>query len=667
LILAWFFDLTGGRIHLDEQDDPDTSRGRATLFVLVAVLAAALFVSLVYRPHLIEDTPPVAATPDEVTRVVAVMPLDTLGVPNADDADQFALGLHDDLLTTLSRVPSLTVINRSSVLQAAKAALTVRELGERLGATAVLTGTVQRVGQRIRINVSLVDTRSSTNLWSRAIERSFDTTGIFDIQRVVASNIARELSLSLSPEKAVAQVGPQTGDMSAYRAYLLGKRRAAQRTSADLAEAEKHLRRAIDLDPSFAAAYAELAMTYSLQTAYGTRPPSELASLAMPLAQRAVDVAPGLAEAHTALADLRMQSGDRRGGLESYREAIRLNPNYSRARHWYAIELMSDGDARGALEQHRAARDLDPLSVLMTLNVAQDLLFLGQADEAIREYEHALEVDPSFVPTFAHLANANRVLKGRLDESVRWLHDANEADPGHTEYPSQLAMIYLELDDPDLAQRWGERALALGPDQFWPRRANLMVALRHGDEAAAREHAEALMAIAPGQLLALMTLRDLALRGGEIDAARRLFVEEVPGLFSATPEVTMNTLGHALALAHFYQSQGQTDDAAQLLDASAPLLLDAESRDRGNLRVYRAEYFAMTEQPDNAIAELEYLFDAGDLSLWWYLPRNAHLSSLQGTAAFEGLLDTLAARVAKQRSAAPPTQALLDALVSGDG
>jgi TolB-like protein/Tfp pilus assembly protein PilF len=658
VVLAWFFDVSGGRVQLDEQDDPEVSRLQALSLIAISALGAALLVSLFYRPPTQEVLLPVSAAKRSV---VAVMPLDWLS--SIDDEDGFASGLHDDLLTTLSRIDALQVISRPSVMRLADSALSLPELAAKLGATAVLTGTVRRSAERIRINVRLTDVMSNTDLWSDAIERSFDTSGIFEIQSTIATNIARELTNALAPEESadVPQRGARTSNMTAYRAYLVGKRRVAERNSASLDQAVTKLQQAIELDPEFAAAYAELAMAYSLQVSYSNLSPDKAVKRAMPLAQRAVELAPGLAEAHTALADQRLGIGDIAGAMQSFKLAIKLNPNYARARHWYALLLMDHGSMEQTLVEHRAARELDPLSVLMTLNVAQDLLFLGRSDEALEEYENALSLDPDFVPTYAHMANLYRTARARHDKAVKWLLDAYAKDNGHTEYPSQLAAVYLEMQQGSLAEMWAQRALELGPEQYWPNRAGLLVGIYNEDEQAIRRHGELILENIPTAATPLLAMRNVFLRAGDNDAARQLFLRSHPALFGDNPVVDDGNYFAAVALAQVYREGGDKDKAQRLLKRA---LTFADNRPRTGhfgFDIADVEIHAMLGNTAKALDLLEGAVADNWRRNWWMLPRNRQLAALRDEPKFKALLDQLKREAAARAEAAPDAQAALAA------
>ena len=188
---------------------------------------------------------------------VAVLPFENRS-READDAF-FVDGIHDDILTQLTKVGALKVIARTSVEQFRDTKLTTREIGEKLGVTKVLEGGVQRAGDRVRINVQLIDAATDAHLWAENYDRELTAANIFAIQSEVAAAIAGALKAALTPGEQARIDAIPTQNLEAWQAYQLGKQRMAKRTSAALTEAEKYFRKAITLDAKFALAWAGLA------------------------------------------------------------------------------------------------------------------------------------------------------------------------------------------------------------------------------------------------------------------------------------------------------------------------------------------------------------------------------------------------------------------------
>ena len=163
----------------------------------------------------------------------------------ADDAF-FVDGIHDDILTQLSKVSALRVISRTSVEQFRDTKLAIRAIADQLGVTKILEGGVQRAGDRVRVTVQLIDAATDAHLWAENYDRELSAANIFAIQSEVAGAIAGALRATLSGDEKASVNAVPTQNLEAWEAYQLGKQRMAQRTSAALAEAERFFRRAID-------------------------------------------------------------------------------------------------------------------------------------------------------------------------------------------------------------------------------------------------------------------------------------------------------------------------------------------------------------------------------------------------------------------------------------
>ena len=207
----------------------------------------------------------------------------------------------------------------------------------------ILEGGVQRAGDRVRINVQLIDATTDAHMWAETYDRELVAANIFAIQTELAAAIAGALKASLTPgEQARAKVVP-TQNLEAWEAYQLGKQRMAARSTPALADAETHLQKAIALDPKFALAYVGLADTLRLQTIYGGAPMNATLTRAERAASTALELDPNLAEGWTSSAGVASSRGQYDRAEQMFLKAIELNPNYATAYHWLSDVL---GDRR---------------------------------------------------------------------------------------------------------------------------------------------------------------------------------------------------------------------------------------------------------------------------------------------------------------------------------
>jgi TolB-like protein len=271
---------------------PVTSRARiAALAGLVALLVAVAIVWLQSRP-VVKPAP---------GRSVAVLPFANLSQDAA--AEPFTNGIYDDILTRISKIHGLKVIARTS-MERLDPALSIREIGTKLGVAAVLEGGVQRVGDRIRINVQLNDCETEAHLWAETYDRELTAVNIFAIQSEIATSVADALKATLSPEEQDRFATAPTQNLVAYQAYLLGRQHLLGEMAAEMAAAGDYFQQAIDLDPAFALAYVGLADSYTLQTYLGGLPPDEGLVKAQAAVDKALELNDRLGEAHNSLAGI---------------------------------------------------------------------------------------------------------------------------------------------------------------------------------------------------------------------------------------------------------------------------------------------------------------------------------------------------------------------------
>jgi len=642
-VVSWFFELTAGGLRREASTPTDASGDAASAsgssatftYVIIAMLTAALAVSLFSRsggPGFIEEA-------EAATITLAVLPLQAMG-SQVDDTG-FVDGLHDDLLTVLSRISSFRVISRTSVLRFAEGNHSIPEIGQRLGAGTILEGSVQRSGDRVRVNVQLIDAASDEHLWAEIFERPFEARALFSIQREIAQAIARQLQVVLNSQDEEELERQPTVSSEAYTAYLLGRQRMIERTSEKLEAAERFFRRAIDHDPAYADAWAGLAEVILLQHDYAGLDRDTMQTQAMRAVQRALSLAPGLARGHGVLAELRRYSNDVQGAESSFLRALELNPNDALSSHWFGNMLYGQGRMPEALTWYRRALELDPLSVTISNALAQTLLALGQDEEAARQYARSREIDPDFVPTYAHLAQLERFVNGRPDKAVGLLFEAYLRDPAHSEYPALLAEALLELDAREAARRWAERAHSNAPDHWWPARAAVLVALNSDDPAALEAALETNGPTLGDAWLALVSRRDLLIAGGQLDAARELFLDAVPDFFLDPPQIDANNFYIAPALAVVHRSHGEEERSRVLLETALKALDDLRREGYDDFDISEVEARAMLGETERALDLLEAHIEHDWLDLWWYVFDGPQLSALAGQPRFEALADRI--------------------------
>lgn len=629
-LVSWFFELTAGGLRretstpTDASGDAVSASGSSATFtyVIIAMLIAALAVSLFSRsggPGFIEEA-------EAATITLAVLPLQSLGA--STDESGFVEGLHDDLLTMLSRISSLRVISRTSVLQFAGSTRSIPDIGAQLGAGTILEGSVQRSGDRVRVNVQLIDAASDEHLWAEIFERPFEARALFSIQREIAQAIARQLQIALTGEDEAAIQRQPTENSAAYQSYLLGRQRMAQRNSESLTEAEGFLRRAIGHDPDYADAWASLAEVFVLQHDYAGLDQDSMHASAMRAVQRALSLAPQLARAHGVLAELRRMNDDFQGAEASFARAMELNPNESLAAHWFGNMLYAQGRMPESIVWYQRALEIDPLSVTISNALAQAFLAAGQADQAKAQYARSTEIDPDFIATYAHLAQLERFVNGRPDIAVELLFKAYQRDPEHSEYPALMAEALLELDSPVAAARWSARAIENAPDHWWPSRVAILLALNQGDEAAVRQSLDSYGPNIGYGWLRLVAERNLLMDAGDIEGARQLFVEARPDLFSDPPKVDHSNFYIAPALAVVHLALGEEQRSRQLLEGVLQTLASLRADGFEDFDLSEVEAYALLGNSERALDILETQLENNWLNLWWFVFDSAQLRPL---------------------------------------
>jgi TolB-like protein/DNA-binding winged helix-turn-helix (wHTH) protein/Flp pilus assembly protein TadD len=363
--------------------------------------------------------------PSGPTVMVAVLPFENL---TGDAAQEyFSDGLTEEMITQLGTIDPrrLQVIARTSVMHYRTRQATLEEIARELKVQYVLEGSVRRDANAVRVTAQLIQTRDQTHIWAEQYDR--ELKDLLALQREVAQRIATEIQSTLGVGAPAAPSAPAraTEDYAAYDLYLKGLHFFNKRTVPDLERAIEFLEQATVRDPNYARAHALLAGSYALLNAYSGLPPGPLVPKARAAAHRALQLDPGSAEAHAALAwivgnhDWDWQRAER-----EFRRAIELNPNYATAHHWYSELLMCLGRFDEALRESDIARQLDPLSLIIATDHGAILINARQYDRAAEILQSVRDRDPDFPR--AHMIWSAWVETGRLAEALADLESISQ-------------------------------------------------------------------------------------------------------------------------------------------------------------------------------------------------------------------------------------------------
>jgi len=347
------------------------------------------------------------ATPSSIEahkadKSIAVLPF-TNRSPDANDA-YFTDGVHDDLLTQLAKIDAFSVISRTSVLEYRDTAKNLKQIGEELGVANIMEGAVQRSGNRVRINVQLIDALTDEHLWAEVYDRELTTENLFDIQSEIAKSIAGALQATLTDSEIASVSDVPTENVAAYELYLQGKRFALGETEIGFDTAVELYKEALKLDPGFKLAWVGLAHAYITNYwTYGANPADR------DMARNAIDTAKAI---DPDFPELYIAEGfyyywgllDYGAALLNLDKAIAQMPSSADAHMWKGWASRRAGLWDQAIDSMQMAVKLNPRVALNLLETGQTLSYLGRNEEALELTEAAYKLEPDSYWTKSYLA-----------------------------------------------------------------------------------------------------------------------------------------------------------------------------------------------------------------------------------------------------------------------
>ena len=380
---------------------------RGLLLIMAAIFSVAVGAVYFGYAHYFNKT--VGSAIDSV----AVVPFVN---QNRDAATEYLQdGLTESLIISLSRLPQLRVMARSTMFRYKGRDVDPQTIGRELGVRAVLTGRILQQGDNLNISAELVNVADGAHLWGEQYSRR--TADLLAMQQEIARQISEHLQLRLSGEEQRHLNKGGATNNEAYQLYLRGRYSWNKRTADDIGKAIEQFQQAIDKDSNYALAYVGLADCYLAQGTYAGRPTTEVLPRAKVALQRALQLDDSLAEAHATKGFVHVQSMEWDEAQREFQRAISLDPNYPSTHHWYSEYFRIMRRFSEQAQEIKRAQELDPLSPSMAANLGRAYQNLGELDAAVRECKRALELNPNF-PLAHHFLGLIYVDQRRYEEAI---------------------------------------------------------------------------------------------------------------------------------------------------------------------------------------------------------------------------------------------------------
>ena len=627
--------------------------------LLVAIAAIVIGVRTVNHSRVAgaQPTPQNLREPAAIgarARTVAVLPFDNL---SADVADSYlAQGLPEMVLNRLSRIDGLSVIARNSSFALPTKNINSSEIGQRLNSGYLISGSVQRQADRLRVAVQLVDATASTLIWSAHFDR--DLHDIFNVEDEIADQIAGALSARLGELEPTPAASARSANLEAYLTFLQGRTLLGRFTVAESEAAVPYFEKAIALDPNFAAAYASL-YDARMQAAYQRR--EELRPVRQRyhhLIDRALQLDPKLGAAYFARAMWADEPYDASATSDNplvvareldFRQGAALDPSNGRGLAAYAVFL---DDVLARPEESRSvlkrALWVDPMSPGARFTDAQFSWFDSGIRVSLKKLRQVLELDPNFIPALHRYGQGIYVVDGKLAEAIQIIEHAIALDPKNAWLRHRAMAVYLDLGDVQAAravvasipQSAGDLGLLSMYENDW-RRAGLAA---YDEESWARSDDIC-------EVWQSRALRDYALRTGELRRAIAFIQSKYWFASSQAANFFPCNCAAAVHLSQLFAAAGQAEQAAALRRAVSSWIDANEAKYLGEVPRAHAEILLVDGKPDAALAQLAEAFHSGFYVQWRYtIDHDPIWKPLHGDARFQAIASDVRRYVNEQRS-----------------
>jgi len=380
---------------------------------------------------------------------IAVLPF--INISPDPENEYFADGITEEILNALTKVNGLFVTSRTSSFAFKNKNEDVRIIGNQLGVSTVLEGSVRKFGDKIRITAQLINTSDGYHQWSETYDRKLED--IFKIQDEISKSIANQLCerLTFSDIKEPL-VKPKTYNLEAYNLFLKGRYYWNKWTPEDLHRAVKCFDEALTIEPEFAYSYIGLSNSYLVLGSMGYLDPKAALPKSKIYAQKAIELDDTISESHFSLALVQLfYDWDWDEAYRSFKKALKINPGSADVHHTYAIYLTVVGRLNEALDEIKKAHLLDPLSLTINMQLGTTYYYLNRAEEAIDQCRKTLELDPGFRSAFYDMSWIY-MSKGETQKAIELIKEAQRLAGNELKGVTALGYAYAKAGQPEKAE-----------------------------------------------------------------------------------------------------------------------------------------------------------------------------------------------------------------------
>ena len=547
-------------------------------------------------------------------RAIAVLPFENLS-QNQEDGF-FADSLHSEMISAVSGFPDLKTISRVATQAYRGTEKSNATIGEELGVAKLLMGCVQRIDDRLQLNLELVLTTDIQPLWSQEYVREFNEQNLFEIQKEMCSTAAREFYLVLHPEQAPSRSKVPSQNVEALEAYFKAKDIVDSKETVRIEEAITLFEDALELDPQFALAYVGLAKAYSENDTSVARTMSlkERRDKIEEATYKALELDDSLPEVHALIGLNKYLRRDVEGAVASMKRVLALDPNYADAYYnlgrMERVPLYRDPDHFFALQRRfhfaQKAVELEPVDARYRELLASTFGRLGRKSEALMNYRLMAESNPKSSVTRLSLGKALVQNYHRFDEAIVSLRKGLALDPEITSFANQIRTAYRALGGIEEAIAWTERAQSVDPKQGPLYNADLVRFRGNEDEAMKMYRQNLSRSWTYGNARTRVYNDDLRKGNYEESKARNLKI--FPTVFT-NPRLNEIQAVLASELAGILLAMGETEQGFQLLDKLWDHFKrhpDGHNRDR-----YEALYLVMKGDHDGSMRVIQRMIQNG--------------------------------------------------------